>query len=55
MFAITTLGPLGVRLLVKTTPEKFAELTEIPGVIPAPNLARNHSIALERWDALRRQ
>ena len=54
MFAITTLGPVGVRLSVKTTPEKFAELTETPGVIPAPYLARNHWIALERWDALRR-
>jgi len=41
-------------LSVKTTPEKFYELTEIPGVIPAPYMARNFWIALERWDALRR-
>ena len=54
MFAITTLGPVGTRLSVKSTPEKFAELTEIPGVIPAPYMARNFWIALERWDALRR-
>ena len=54
MFAITTLGPIGVRLSVKTTPEKFYELTEIPGVIPAPYMARNHWVALERWDAIRR-
>src|SRR3954466_3040419 len=54
MFAITTLGPVGVRLSLKSTPEKFAELTEIPGVIPAPYMARNFWIALERWDALRR-
>jgi predicted DNA-binding protein (MmcQ/YjbR family) len=54
MFAITTLGPVGVRLSVKTTPEKFYELTEIPGVIPAPYMARNHWVALERWDAIRR-
>ncbi len=54
MFAITTLGPEGVRLSVKTTPEKFYELTEIPGVIPAPYMARNHWVALERWDAVRR-
>lgn len=54
MFAITTLTPVGVRLSVKSTPEKFAELTEIPGVIPAPYMARNHWVALERWDALRR-
>jgi predicted DNA-binding protein (MmcQ/YjbR family) len=54
MFAITTLGPIGMHLSVKSTPEKFAELTEIPGVIPAPYMARNFWVALERWDALRR-
>ena len=54
MFAITSLGPEGVRLSLKSTPEKFAELTEIPDVIPAPYMARNFWIALERWDALRR-
>lgn len=54
MFAITSLGPAGVRLSFKSTPEKFAELTEIPGVIPAPYMARNFWVALERWDALRR-
>ena len=54
MFAITTLGPVGVRLSVKSTPERFAELTEIPGVIPAPYMARNFWVALERWDAVRR-
>ncbi len=54
MFAITTLGPVGMRLSVKSTPEKFAELTEMPGVVPAPYMARNFWVALERWDALRR-
>lgn len=54
MFAITTLGPIGTRLSLKSTPEKFAELTEIPGVIPAPYMARNFWVSLERWDALRR-
>jgi predicted DNA-binding protein (MmcQ/YjbR family) len=54
MFAITTLVPIGVRLSVKSTPERFAELTEIPGVIPAPYMARNFWVALQRWDALRR-
>ena len=53
MFAVTTLVPEGVRLSVKSTPERFAELTEIPGVIPAPYMARNHWVALERWDAVR--
>jgi predicted DNA-binding protein (MmcQ/YjbR family) len=54
MFAITSLGPEGNRLSVKSTQEKFYELTEIEGVIPAPYMARNFWIALERWDALRR-
>lgn len=54
MFAITTLGPVGVRLSIKATDERFYELTEIPGVIPAPYMARNKWIALERWDAIRR-
>src|SRR5512147_2847098 len=54
MFAITTLGPVGTRLSVKSTPERFYELTEIPGVIPAPYMARNFWLALERWDAIRR-
>ena len=52
MFALTTLVPAGVRLSVKATPERFAELTEIPGIIPAPYMARNNWIALERWDAV---
>jgi predicted DNA-binding protein (MmcQ/YjbR family) len=54
MFAITSLGPEGVRLSLKSTPDKFYELTEIDGVIPAPYMARNFWISLERWDALRR-
>ena len=54
MFAITSLGPEGNRLSLKSTQEKFYQLTEIEGVIPAPYMARNFWIALERWDALRR-
>ena len=54
MFAITSLGAEGVRLSLKSTPEKFYELTEIDGVIPAPYMARNFWISLERWDVLRR-
>ena len=54
MFAITSLGPEGVRLSVKSTQNNFYELTEIDGVIPAPYMARNFWVSLERWDALRR-
>ena len=38
----------------KSAPEEFAELTEQPGVVPAPYLARAHWVALETDDALPR-
>jgi predicted DNA-binding protein (MmcQ/YjbR family) len=34
-------------------PERFAELVEQDGLIPAPYMARIHWVAAERWDALR--
>jgi predicted DNA-binding protein (MmcQ/YjbR family) len=37
----------------KCTPEIFAELTERPGIVPAPYVARYHWVALERFDALK--
>ena|ERR1700686_4669977 len=52
MFAVTPLVPSKVCLSVKANPESFAELTERPGVIPAPYLARAKWIALESRDAL---
>jgi predicted DNA-binding protein (MmcQ/YjbR family) len=52
MFAVTRLEPAKVWLSMKAGPEKFAELTERPGVIPAPYLARAKWIALETPDAL---
>jgi predicted DNA-binding protein (MmcQ/YjbR family) len=36
----------------KCTPEDFAELTERPGVIPAPYMARAQWVALESQEAL---
>ena len=33
-------------------PERFAELVESEGVIPAPYMARNHWVALQTWSAL---
>ena len=32
--------------------EKFAELQETEGIIPAPYMARAYWVAMERWDAL---
>jgi predicted DNA-binding protein (MmcQ/YjbR family) len=55
MFAVTPLEPAAVWLSFKTTPELFAELTERPGIIPAPYLARAKWIALENRDALAQQ
>jgi len=52
MFAVTPLVPAKIWLSLKANPENFAELTERPGVIPAPYLARAKWIALETRDAL---
>jgi len=34
-------------------PERYAELVECEGLIPAPYMARIFWVAAERWDALR--
>ena len=52
MFAITPLEPAPVFLTIKASDESFAELTERPGIIPAPYLARAKWVALERADAV---
>jgi len=52
MFAVMVLEPARVWLSFKCTPEDFAELTERPGIIPAPYAARYQWVALERKDAL---
>jgi predicted DNA-binding protein (MmcQ/YjbR family) len=53
MFAVMSLEPARVVLSLKATPDKFFELQEVEGIIPAPYMARNQWLALERWDALR--
>ena len=52
MFAVTPLEPAKVWLSLKASPENFRDLTERPGVIPAPYLARAKWISLESQDAL---
>lgn len=52
IYAIVALEPGDVWLSFKCSPDDFAELTERPGVIPAPYLARAGWIALESQDAL---
>jgi predicted DNA-binding protein (MmcQ/YjbR family) len=52
MFAVTPLEPAKVWISLKASPENFAELTERPGILPAPYLARAKWISLESADAL---
>lgn len=53
MFAVVGLEPSSDHCMsLKCTPEKFAELTEQEGIVPAPYVARYHWVALERFDAL---
>ena len=54
MFAIAVLVPHKIAMCFKCTPEEFAEVTEMPGVIPAPYMARAYWVALESEDALPR-
>jgi len=54
MFAVVNLDKGGhVPISFAAGPEKFSELVEIDGVIPAPYLARAHWVAVERWDIFR--
>jgi predicted DNA-binding protein (MmcQ/YjbR family) len=41
------------RIAFKCTPEKFAELVEIEGIVPAPYMARNHWVSITDTNALR--
>ena len=55
MFCIANLEP-GVsptKIAFKCTPEKFAELVEMEGIIPAPYMARNYWVAMLDMNALR--
>ena len=54
MFAMTDLEGVGAGVLwFHCGAERFHELLENEGIIPAPHLARAFWVALERWDALR--
>jgi len=55
MFCVANLEP-GIsptKIAFKCTPEKFAELVEMEGIIPAPYMARNRWVAMIEMDALR--
>jgi predicted DNA-binding protein (MmcQ/YjbR family) len=53
MFAVTGLETAEqTSVSFKCTPEKFAELVEKDGIIPAHYVARYHWVTLEKLDAL---
>ena len=51
-FAWLNLEVEGLPLSIKCTPERYAEMIEIPGVIPAPYMAHNHWVSIEEFDSL---
>ena len=55
MFCVANLEPgmSPTKIAFKCTPEKFAELVEIEGIIPAPYMARNHWAAMIEINSLR--
>src|SRR5271168_3560218 len=54
MFALVNLdADSHLRVMsISVGPERFHELLENDGVIPAPYMARIHWVALERWSAI---
>ena len=52
MFAVVALEPQKVVGSFRCTPEKFAELTEREGIVPAPYSARYHWVGLESFAVL---
>jgi predicted DNA-binding protein (MmcQ/YjbR family) len=54
MYAVAPMEPAPVCLSFKCSDESFAELTERPGIIPAPHLASAKWVALQTPDAISR-
>lgn len=52
LFAIVSLARVPQRLTLKCDPEKFAEITEREGIVPAAYVGRYKWITLENLDAL---
>ncbi len=54
MFAMTDLDGTGTGVLwFHAGPERFHELLEIEGIIPAPYMARAYWVTVMHWDVLR--
>ena len=52
MFTVVNLNPPH-NFSLKCTPDSFAELTQMEGIIPAPYMARNHWIQIRDHNALK--
>lgn len=52
IFAMLSLDAVPPQLSLKTTPERFAELTEIEGIVPARYVGRYKWVTLEPLDLL---
>ena len=52
IFALLSLSSVSPHLAFKCTPEKFAELLEQEGIIPAPYVGRYKWVSLQRLDVL---
>src|SRR5271165_6519673 len=52
LFAVAPLEVAPVRLSFKCSPENFAELCELPDIIPAPYMARAQWVALKSLNAV---
>ena len=52
IFALRSLSSMPQRLMFKCTPEKFAELVEQEGIVPARYVGRYKWVSLERLDVL---
>jgi predicted DNA-binding protein (MmcQ/YjbR family) len=54
MFALINLDGDGMAVISYSAgPERYAELLETDGIIPAPYMARIHWVAVERWNVFR--
>jgi predicted DNA-binding protein (MmcQ/YjbR family) len=52
MFALVTLDAEFPVMSFSAGPERFHELLENDGVVPAPYMARIHWVAMERWNSI---
>jgi len=54
MFALVNLGSDGKAVISYAAgPQRYSELLEIEGIIPAPYMARIYWVAVERWNVFR--